>query len=161
METFIFLLFAGVALLFVALGIPLFIRVVPPNPLYGFRTPRTISDAAIWYPVNRVTGAWMIMAGVLVGLAAIGAYRAGLDGAVAAFINIAALIVGAAAMCVHGFIVLRRLTRAQPFRINAIQRTKLASKSGPRECAKKGCHPYATSTNRSPGEALPPSPHLL
>jgi hypothetical protein len=36
----------------------------PPNRVYGFRTPKTLSSPGIWYPVNRIAGWWTIAAGV-------------------------------------------------------------------------------------------------
>jgi uncharacterized membrane protein len=43
-----------------ALALPLILGKVPPNQLYGFRTPKTLSSPAIWYPANRIAGWWMI-----------------------------------------------------------------------------------------------------
>lgn len=34
--------------LFVLIGAPLALKLVPPNPVYGFRTPATLASAAIW-----------------------------------------------------------------------------------------------------------------
>ena len=38
--------------LFVAVSVPLALRKVPPNPVYGFRTPFTLSSDDRWYEVN-------------------------------------------------------------------------------------------------------------
>lgn len=55
----------------VVLGYPLKQRKVPPNWFYGFRTPATLKDPALWYGVNEKTGKdLMILGGVLVVLAA-------------------------------------------------------------------------------------------
>ena len=43
------------ALLFVV-GLPLAAGWVPPNPLYGFRTPATQTHPRLWYAVNARTG---------------------------------------------------------------------------------------------------------
>ena len=51
------------------LGLPLVLGVVPPNPVYGFRTPRTLQDKALWYPVNRVTGIDLVLAGIVMAIA--------------------------------------------------------------------------------------------
>jgi uncharacterized membrane protein len=59
------ILFAGVGLLYIALGIPLLRGRVKPNSWYGCRTQKTLSDETIWYAVNRVTGRYMIVSGVL------------------------------------------------------------------------------------------------
>jgi len=46
------------------LGIPLALGVVPPNRLYGYRTPTSVSSPALWYQANHVLGWAMIVAGV-------------------------------------------------------------------------------------------------
>ncbi|MEZ4318449.1 MAG: SdpI family protein [Myxococcota bacterium] len=47
---------AGLALLMLLVSVPLAAQVVPPNRLYGFRTPRTVKDERVWYPTNKVAG---------------------------------------------------------------------------------------------------------
>src|SRR5262245_2789393 len=42
--------------LLVIISIPLILRLVPPNGVYGFRTGATRSTPAIWYPVNAFMG---------------------------------------------------------------------------------------------------------
>lgn len=51
-------MYACMGLLFVALGYPLVLRRIPPNPFYGFRTPRTMKpgNERIWYEANAYTG---------------------------------------------------------------------------------------------------------
>lgn len=65
--TFVYL---GFSVLLVALGVPLAMGKVPPNPLYGFRTPATQADPSLWYPVNARTGQDLIVAGLLLGAVA-------------------------------------------------------------------------------------------
>ena len=48
----------------IVLAVPLILGVVPPNPLYGFRIPRTMRPH-VWYPANRVAGLAMAAAGVV------------------------------------------------------------------------------------------------
>src|SRR6516225_9331499 len=55
------------ALIFV-LGIPLILRVVPPNRFYGFRTPTSYSSADAWYQINFATGLALVVAGIVAGL---------------------------------------------------------------------------------------------
>jgi uncharacterized membrane protein len=55
--------------LIAVLGVPLILRKVPPNALYGFRTPRTLSSPDIWYPANAFSGAAMLVAAIIVGIA--------------------------------------------------------------------------------------------
>src|SRR6185503_13333441 len=48
-----------------AVSIPLILKKVPPNPLYGFRTPRTLADRALWYRVNGFAGwAFLVAAAI-------------------------------------------------------------------------------------------------
>ena len=54
--------FAVPALLFLILAFPLVIGAIPRNRLYGFRTRRTLSDDAVWYPVNRAAGIAIVIA---------------------------------------------------------------------------------------------------
>jgi len=43
-----------------AASIPLILRRVGPNFIYGFRTPRTLSSPEIWYPANAFAG-WALL----------------------------------------------------------------------------------------------------
>jgi hypothetical protein len=51
--------------LMVVISIPLMLRVVPPNGVYGFRTSLTQSSAAIWYPANAFMGAALSAAAIV------------------------------------------------------------------------------------------------
>ena len=42
--------------LLVLLAIPLILRRVPPNPLYGLRVPATYKDEQVWYDANAASG---------------------------------------------------------------------------------------------------------
>lgn len=48
-----------------ALGIPLILRRVPPNGIYGLRTPFTQSSPDVWYPANAF-GGWAIVVAAVV-----------------------------------------------------------------------------------------------
>ncbi len=48
--------------LIAALAIPLVLRKVPPNHLYGFRTPRTLASHEVWYPANAFSGKALLVA---------------------------------------------------------------------------------------------------
>jgi len=50
---------------FVLLGIPLAAGRVPPNGIYGFRTPATVADPSLWYRVNRIAGIDLAVGGAL------------------------------------------------------------------------------------------------
>ena len=55
-------------------AIPLWRGKVPPNPWYGFRVPSTLSNADIWYPVNRYMARWLFAAGLITVAGSIGFY---------------------------------------------------------------------------------------
>jgi uncharacterized membrane protein len=63
--------------LFVALAIPLALRKVPRNGLYGFRTPKTLSDDLIWYEANAYFGRALLVASLLTAAAIVTLYSAG------------------------------------------------------------------------------------
>ncbi|WP_202840992.1 SdpI family protein [Luteimonas saliphila] len=48
--------------LLAGLGVPLILRRVPPNPLYGLRTRRSLSHPSIWYPANAWSGRALLIA---------------------------------------------------------------------------------------------------
>ena len=49
-------------LLGVLIAVPLARRRVPPNPLYGFRTPTTLRDEFVWYEANAYFGRGLLWA---------------------------------------------------------------------------------------------------
>lgn len=57
-------LFIGLPALIFVLGVPLALRLVPPNRFYGFRTSTTFSSLDAWYQINYATGLAMIAAGI-------------------------------------------------------------------------------------------------
>ena len=56
--------YVGPVLLLV-LSIPMILDRVPPNSVYGFRTPKTLSAQEIWYPANRAAGWFMLASAVI------------------------------------------------------------------------------------------------
>jgi hypothetical protein len=57
---------AAVPLLMIALGLPLILRIVPRNWLYGMRSPRTLwTTEEIWYRQNVITGVALVLAGLV------------------------------------------------------------------------------------------------
>lgn len=58
------------ALLFTVLAVPLILRKVPRNIVYGFRTRKTLSDDFIWYEANAHFGRGLFAAGVATAIAA-------------------------------------------------------------------------------------------
>ena len=54
-----------IALLMIGLSLPMAMRKVPPNQLYGFRTEKTLSDTKLWYDANQKAGMNLIAAAIL------------------------------------------------------------------------------------------------
>ena len=57
--------YLGGGLLFIILSIPLILKKVPPNPIYGFRTKKTLSDKQIWYKANYYCGLQLFYVGLI------------------------------------------------------------------------------------------------
>jgi uncharacterized membrane protein len=67
MFTTVFLLIAC-ALIAVA-AVPLMLKLIPPNPIYGFRTPRALDDSALWFELNKFLGRALLIAMAVTALA--------------------------------------------------------------------------------------------
>lgn len=91
----------AISCIVIATGVPLFYGWVPPNNVYGFRTPQTVKDPAAWYPANRVCGYWLIVTGILTAGVATGQYAAGIEAPVALFFSLATLMTGVIVMAVQ------------------------------------------------------------
>jgi uncharacterized membrane protein len=61
------LLFITICALIAVLSVPLALRLIKPNLIYGFRTPRTLSSPDIWYPANVFAGRALLLASVISG----------------------------------------------------------------------------------------------
>ena len=46
-------------------SVPLVLKLVPRNGVYGFRTRRTVESDEVWYPANRAAGIAMTVAAVV------------------------------------------------------------------------------------------------
>lgn len=55
--------------LFSLLSVPLILRKVPPNPVYGYRTPTTLRQPALWYEANAYFGWRFLTASLVAGIA--------------------------------------------------------------------------------------------
>lgn len=63
------ILFMGMPALLFVLGIPLALKLIPPNRFYGFRTRKTFSSLDAWYRINLATGLALMAAGIVGGSA--------------------------------------------------------------------------------------------
>lgn len=53
------------ALIFIIVAVPLALRKVPRNVVYGFRTPRTLKSDPVWYEANAYFGRALIYATIV------------------------------------------------------------------------------------------------
>ncbi len=58
-------LYIFLGILMAVIAIPLVLRKVRPNPIYGFRTPFTMSREDVWYDINAYFGRWLLAIAVL------------------------------------------------------------------------------------------------
>ena len=65
------ILFVSSGLLLAGLSVPLLLRKVAPNPLYGFRVKRTLEDPTVWYAVNFYAAKRLLVLGLTSGLIAV------------------------------------------------------------------------------------------
>ncbi len=63
--------FIGIGLLSIVVGLPMADRRIPPNRWYGVRIRETFADEHIWYEVNAQAGRDFVVLGVLAILAAV------------------------------------------------------------------------------------------
>ena len=64
-KTYILIMESLTGLLLIGLSIPLIQRRVPPNHWYGFRVPRTLRSASVWYDANAYAGKALIIPALL------------------------------------------------------------------------------------------------
>ncbi len=65
-------MYVGMGLLLAIIALPLYFEKIPPNGLYGFRVKKTMENPDIWYPVNKYSSRWLIAAGIIMALSAVG-----------------------------------------------------------------------------------------
>lgn len=82
----------GCALLLALLAIPLILRKVPRNVLYGYRTRATLSDDSVWYAANAHFGRGLLAASIATAAAILILYRAGVAPAFFLKASLAALV---------------------------------------------------------------------
>src|SRR5262245_19433458 len=62
----------GAGVLTIAIAIPLILRRVPPNGLYGLRVPATFADEWVWYEANARFGRSLVFLGTLLIILGVG-----------------------------------------------------------------------------------------
>ena len=64
----------GIAILTIIFSLPLYFGKIKRNYYYGLRTPKTLSSDAIWFLAQRNVGLYLILAGTVVLLTALGLF---------------------------------------------------------------------------------------
>ena len=67
-------LYVGAGILLIIISLPLLLKKIPPNPVYGFRLSPALDDPRIWYATNTHSAKRLILAGASAVLAAIALY---------------------------------------------------------------------------------------
>lgn len=98
-----FVVFEG--LILIAVGLPMYLRRIPPNRLYGFRVAATLNNPRRWYWANRRAGGRLVLTGVA---AMLGGWVASLVGVSSVLVSATVTTLGAIAMGVLGWIEIRR-----------------------------------------------------
>ena len=88
-------------------SIPLILKMVPPNHLYGFRTPSTLSNRELWYRANVFAGWALLIAAVASIVLNVGVDGGALPGVARGAITFVLPLVIAVVAC---FVYLRRIS---------------------------------------------------
>jgi hypothetical protein len=62
--TLLLIIYLAGGILLTLLSIPLILRRIPPNGLYGFRTQQTMENPELWYEVNVYSGKRLLVTGI-------------------------------------------------------------------------------------------------
>src|SRR5262245_41346625 len=102
------ILFTFSGLLLAAISLPLILRKIGPNPLYGFRVKRTLEDPAVWYPVNAYAAKRLLVVGLVICVSAIVLFFVpGVDLLVYALANAGIGLAGLLIAVIQSFLYLR------------------------------------------------------
>src|SRR5688572_13495560 len=55
----------AIGILLIVLSLPLMWRWIPPNHVYGLRSPATLRDRSVWYDANALSGRHLFALGVV------------------------------------------------------------------------------------------------
>jgi hypothetical protein len=65
------LFYVGAGVLLSAISVPLILRKIGPNPLYGFRVKQTLEDPRVWYDVNAYAAKGLFCVGMIIVITAL------------------------------------------------------------------------------------------
>jgi uncharacterized membrane protein len=110
------LLYAIPGVAMILLAIPLMLRRIPPNPLYGLRVPATYKDEQVWYDANAASGRDLAVLGGCVTLLAVVLQVAGVRDMAFAVAWSVAISVGTIGVAVLGWTRANRMFRERQAR---------------------------------------------
>jgi uncharacterized membrane protein len=67
-------LYVGAGILLILISLPLLFKMIPPNPVYGFRLSPALNDPTIWYATNTHSAKRLMVAGASSVAAAVALY---------------------------------------------------------------------------------------
>lgn len=90
-------------LIFIAIGIPLSQKMIPPNHGIGYRTPRTLGNEEVWYAVNSNVGWALVLFGIISAIFIVLVFRTNLHVSAQSLISVAFLSLVAVAIVLVGY----------------------------------------------------------
>ena len=104
------LAFSGsLGLLYLLLGVPLYLEKIPQNGFYGFRLAKTLENDEVWYKSNKRLGLGFSVGGVILILGAIVSYYLNLTKSSYTYGNIGLLIFVTLVCCIDSFLFLKKI----------------------------------------------------
>jgi hypothetical protein len=111
----LFAAYAFFSLVLLASGIPLALRKVPPNPLFGFRVRGTLRDEKAWYATNAALGRGLIAVALVCAVLVVVLHGADIGGRLILILWTITGVVGLLAAILHSTLILRKsMTRETP-----------------------------------------------
>ncbi len=93
------------------MGIPLALRLVPRNPVFGFKISWTLADDEIWYAANAAVGRYFVVFGCVLGLHALSLWKGVYAWRWGALPLLLIILVGLVGIFARGFSIARRMAR--------------------------------------------------
>lgn len=100
----------GLGALVIVLELPLAMKLVGPNHLYGFRVGKTLSDERIWYLVNSYAGKRCVLTGVITIVLAVALRLAAVSPATYGAICVSVLVGGLVLTIITTLIYMKRIS---------------------------------------------------
>jgi uncharacterized membrane protein len=107
-------IFIFVGLLTAAHAVPMALRKVPPNRLYGLRVRATLADEVVWYAANARSGRDLILVGGVFAAFALALSFAGLSKASYSMVCAVVLVILLLGAAIRGWLFAEKCLRDRP-----------------------------------------------